>query len=88
MAHQSDWKGVVNDVFENGRFKGNIYWKCIENGQNETFRRFEPSKWPFYAKFLAYPLGADARDILAQFWRVQNFVLGLGVSEKGSKWLF
>ena len=39
----------------------------------------------FYANFIAYPLGADARDILVQFWGVQNFVLGLGGSEKGSK---
>ena len=39
----------------------------------------------FYANFIAYPLGADARDILAQFWGVQNFVLRLGGSEKGSK---
>ena len=40
-------RGVVNDVFENGRFKGNLYWKYRENGQNQTFRRFEPSKWSF-----------------------------------------
>ena len=39
----------------------------------------------FYANFITYPLGADARDILARFWEVENFVLGLGGSEKGSK---
>ena len=70
-------RGVVNDVFENGRFKGNLYWKYRKNGQNQTFRRL--------ANFIAYPLGADTRDILAQFWGVKNFVLGLGWSEKGSK---
>ena len=31
-------RGVVNDVFENGRFKGNLYWKYRENDQNQTFR--------------------------------------------------
>ena len=35
-------RGVVNDVFENGRFKGILYWKYSENGQNQTFRRFVP----------------------------------------------
>ena len=39
----------------------------------------------FYANFIAYPLGADARDILAQFWGVKNFVLGLGVPKRGQK---
>ena len=39
----------------------------------------------FYANFIAYPLGANASDILAQFWGVKIFVLGLGGSEKGSK---
>ena len=39
----------------------------------------------FYANFIAYPLGADARDILAQFWGVENFVLGLRGPGKGSK---
>ena len=39
----------------------------------------------FYANFIAYSLGADATDILAQFWEVENFVLGLGGPEKGSK---
>ena len=39
--------GVVNDVFENGRFKGNLYWKYRENGQNQTFRRFETPKSSF-----------------------------------------
>ena len=37
----------------------------------------------FYVIFIAYPLGADARDILAQVWGVKNFVLGLGVPERG-----
>ena len=36
--------------------------------------------------FIAYSLGADARDILAQFFGgVENFVLDLGGAEKGSK---
>ena len=57
-------------------------------GKTAKIRHFvdlNPLNGHLYANFIAYPLGADARDILAQFWGVQNFVLGLGGSEKGSK---
>ena len=57
-------------------------------GKTAKIRHFvdlNPLNGLFYANFIAYPLGADARDILAQFWGVQNFVLGLGGPEKGSK---
>ena len=60
-------------------------------GKTAKMRHFvdlNPLNGLFYAIFIAYPLGADAKDILAQFWGVQNFVLGLGGSEKGSKWPF
>ena len=42
-----------------------------------------PLNGHFYANFIAYPLGANARDILEQIWGDKNFVLGLGGSEKG-----
>ena len=57
-------------------------------GKKAKIRHFvdlNPLNGHFYANFIAYPLGANARDILAQFWGVQNFVLVLGGSEKGSK---
>ena len=57
-------------------------------GKTAKMRHFvdlSPLNGLFYANFIAYPLGADARDILAQFWGVQNFLLGLRGSEKGSK---
>ena len=54
-----------------------------ENGQNQTFCRFEPLNGLFYANFIACPLEIDATDILAQFWEVENFVLGLGVPKRG-----
>ena len=56
-------------------------------GKTAKIRHFvdlNPLNGLFYANFIAYPLGADARDILAQFWGVENFVLGLG----GQKWPF
>ena len=40
-------RGVVNDVFENGHYIGILLRKYKENGQNHTFRSFEPPKWPF-----------------------------------------
>ena len=40
-------RGVVNDVFENGHYIGNLLRKYKENGQNHTFRRIEPPKWSF-----------------------------------------
>ena len=62
---------------------------CIGNiGKTAKIRHFvdlNPLNGHFYANYIAYPLGADARDILAQFWGDKNFVLGLGGSEKGSK---
>ena len=57
-------------------------------GKTTKIRHFvdlNPLNDLFYANFIAYSLEVDARDILAQFWGVQNFVLGLGGSEKGSK---
>ena len=55
-------------------------------GKTAKIRQFvdlHPLNGHFYANFIAYPLGADARDILAQFWGVKNFALGLGGFEKG-----
>ena len=49
------------------------------------FVDLNPLNGLFYANFIAYPLGADVSDTLAQFWGVKNFVLGLGGPEKGSK---
>ena len=40
-------RGVVNDVFENDHYIGDLLGKYKENGQNHTFRRFEPPKWSF-----------------------------------------
>ena len=57
-------------------------------GKTAKIRNFvdlNPLNGLFYANFIAYPLGADARDILAQFCGAQNFVLGLGGSRKGVK---
>ena len=42
----------------------------------------------FCANFITYPLGADARDILAQIWGVKIFVLSLGALIRGQKWPF
>ena len=42
------------------------------------FVNLNPLNGYLYANFIAYLLGADARDILAQFWGVENFVLDLG----------
>ena len=56
-------------------------------GKTAKIRNFvdlNPLNGNFYANFIAYPLGADAKDILAQFWGVKIFVLRLGGSEKGS----
>ena len=78
-------RGVVNDVFENGRFKGNLYWKYRKTTKMRHFVDLNLLNGLYYANFIAYPLGADVRDILSQFWGVKNFVLGLGGSEKGSK---
>ena len=57
-------------------------------GKTAKMRHFvdlNPLNGLFYANFIAYPLEADARDILPQFWGVENFVLGLGGPEKGAK---
>ena len=57
-------------------------------GKTAKIRHFvdlNPLNGLFYANFIAYPLGTDARDILAQFWGVQNFFQGLGGPENGSK---
>ena len=40
-------RGVVNDVFKNDHYMGFLLRKYRENGQNHTFRSFEPPKWPF-----------------------------------------
>ena len=40
-------RGVVNDVFKNDHYMGFLLRKYRENGQNHTFRPFEPPKWPF-----------------------------------------
>ena len=57
----------------------------LKTAKIRHFVDLNPLNVLFYANFIAYPLGADARDILAQFWGVQNFILGMGGSEKGSK---
>ena len=60
-------------------------------GKTAKIRRFvdfNPLNGLFYDNFIAYLLGADATDILAQFWEVENFVLGLGVPKMGQKWPF
>ena len=68
-----------------------IIWAMKVNGnigKTAKIRHFvdlNPLNGLFYVNFIAYPLGADARDILAQFWGVENFVLGLGGPENGSK---
>ena len=57
-------------------------------GKTAKIRHFvdlNPLNVLFYANSIAYLLGADARDILAQFWGVQNFVLGLEGFRKGVK---
>ena len=57
-------------------------------GKTAKIRHFvdlNPLNGNFYANFIAYSLGADARDILAQFWGVKSFVLGLGVPKRGQK---
>ena len=59
--------------------------KYKENGQNHTFRSFDPLNVLFYANFIAYHLGADARHILGKIWGVKIFVLGQGGSHKGLK---
>ena len=78
-------RGVVNDVFKNDHYMGFLLRKYRENGQNHTFRTFEPLNSLFYANFIAYPLGADARHILGKIWGVKIFVLGQGGPRKGSK---
>ena len=60
-------------------------------GKTAKIRHFvdlNPLNGLFYAIFIAYPLGADATDILPQFWEVEDFVLGLGVPKRGQKWPF
>ena len=57
-------------------------------GKTAKIRHFvdlNPLNGLFYANFIAYPLGADTRDILAQSCGVQSFVLGLGVPKRGQK---
>ena len=55
-------------------------------GKTAKIRHFvnlNPLNGLFYGNFIPYFLGADARDILAQFWGVEYFVLDLGGAEKG-----
>ena len=53
LGYECGRKGVVNDVFENGHYIGNILEKYKENGQNPTFRQIETLSGLFYANFIA-----------------------------------
>ena len=52
-AMQMIGRGLVNDVFENGRFKGNLYWKYREMAKIRHFVDLNPLTGLFYANFKA-----------------------------------